>query len=398
MDPRRSRYEASSEQRSGPRHRKSRPWAAWLATACVLGTALTGLTFGIHRSMADSDSQNSSIAATDSQARAAQGSGQQGAQTRLISSNRPHGAAARPSPKDSKAAGHSSVPAGSATDPAQGGGGGGGGGGGNPGLPLINGAAPLLGTTVCSLGQLAQNTAEFGHLPVVHTYYTGLPPSNAWTTGLAGAAASQSVLIVSFNASTSSILSGSDDAVLSHFFDTAPRSYPIYYSYIHEPEHEVQHDGLNVADYKAAWAHVVELADNADNPELHSILILEAYDLIPASHRDWLSYLPGGGIISTLGWDAYPGRQLAPPAQFMAAAVAASESVHMPFGFTEFGWPEVSGRAAWLSEVGNYLMNTGALFGILFDSPNVQPSFLVSDPASIAVWRSFVQASVNADS
>jgi hypothetical protein len=395
MDPRRSRYEAPSVQRSGPRHRRSRPWAAWLATACVLGTAFTGLAFGIHRSMADSELQNNSIGATNSQVNAVQGSGQQGARTALISSNHSHGAVVHPSSKASKASDHPGVPASGSTDPSQSGGGGN---PGNPSQPLVSGAVPLLGTTVASKAQLAQNTAEFGHLPVVHTYYTGLPPANAWTTGLAGAAASQSVLIVSFNASPSSILSGSDDAVLSHFFDTAPRSYPIYYSYIHEPEHEVQHDGLNVADYKAAWAHVVALADAADNPELHSILILEAYDLIPASHRDWLDYLPGGGIISALGWDAYPGHQLEPPAQFMAAAVAASESVHMPFGFTEFGWPSVTGRAAWLSEVGNYLMSTGAMFGILFDSAEVQPSYLVSDSASIAVWRSFVQASVNADS
>jgi hypothetical protein len=251
--------------------------------------------------------------------------------------------------------------------------------------------------------QLAANTAEFGRMPIVRVFYPGLPAANAWTTGLAGA--NKSAVVVSFNAPPSAILSGSDDAALSQFFDSAPRGYPIYYSYIHEPEHAIADDGLNLTDYKAAWQHVVALADDAQNPDLHSILILEAYDLVPSAHRNWQNYMPGGGIISALGWDAYPASpaamvggsssSLTPASQFMAAAVAASDSAHMPFGFTEFGWPSTNGRAAWLSEVGNYLMSSGALFATLFDAPNVQPSFLVNDPSSISVWRSFVQASDN---
>jgi hypothetical protein len=255
---------------------------------------------------------------------------------------------------------------------------------------------PLLGSSVSSTAQLKQNTAEFGPMPIVRIYYRGLPPANAWTTGLP--AASKSAVVVSFNATPGAIMSGADDAALSHFFDTAPRGHPIYYSYVHEPEHEIVHGEFTAAAYRAAWPHVVALADRAHNPDLHSILILEEFDLRPAAHRDWKDYMPGGGIISTLGWDAYPGgHRPRPPADFMAPAVAASKSAGLPFGFAEFGLSVATGRAAWLSQVGSFLMNSGALFASLFDSANVHPSFKVTDPASISVWRGFVHASAVAN-
>jgi hypothetical protein len=260
------------------------------------------------------------------------------------------------------------------------------------GVSLASDEVPLIGSTVSSKAQLARNTAEFGHMPIIHVYYPGLPKANAWTTGLP--AANHSAVVVSFNASPSAILSGTDDGILSHFFDTAPRDYPIYYSYIHEPEHAVTHGGLNLTEYKEAWQHIVTLADRARNPQLHSTLILEAYDLRPGAHRNWKDYLPGGGIISTLGWDAYPGGgSHKPPSYFMAPAVAASKSVGLPFGFAEFGSPTAQGRAAWLTEVGDYVMKSGAVFATLFDSASVHPSFLVTDSASISAWRPFVRAS-----
>lgn len=61
-------------------------------------------------------------------------------------------------------------------------------------------------------------------MAIVRVYYPGLPSPNAWTTGLA--AANKSAVIVSFNAQPTTILSGQDDAALSHFFDTAPAGNP----------------------------------------------------------------------------------------------------------------------------------------------------------------------------
>ncbi len=257
---------------------------------------------------------------------------------------------------------------------------------------------PLMGSSVRDISDLAKTTSAFGRLAIVRVYYQGLPAANAWTTGLAGA--NKSAVIVSFKALPTAILSGSDDASLSHFFDTAPRGHPIYYSYYHEPEDNIRDGQFTAADYKAAWARVVALADAAHNPDLRSTLILMEYDLQKASGRNWKDYLPGGGIISTLGWDAYPtgsatntNPQIQAPAAFMAPAIAASKSVGLPYGFAEFGLSTASGRSAWLTGVGNYLMNSGALFATYFNGCAQYPTLQLTDPASIAVWKGFVARS-----
>ncbi len=261
-----------------------------------------------------------------------------------------------------------------------------------------NNNAPLLGSSVASMANLKSETAQFGHLGIVRTYYTGLPAANAWTTGLP--AANHSAVIVSFKANPSEILSGAADATLSHFFNTAPTGHPIYYVYYHEPEDNIAAGQFTAAAYKAAWARVVKLADAAHNPWLHSTLALMNWDLEKGSGRNWRDYLPGGGIISTLAWDAYPvgsavnrNPQPTPPADFMGPCIAASKSVGLPYGFAEFGLSTTTGRPAWMKQVGNYLMSSGALFGSLWNGDAEFPTLKLTDPASIAVWRSFVARS-----
>ena len=265
----------------------------------------------------------------------------------------------------------------------------------HPTLAGSNVTVPLLGSSVSNQANLDQETGEFGHMPIVRVYYPGLPGANAWTTGMA--AANGSAVVVSFKALPQTILSGADDTALEHFFNTAPRNRPIYYSYYHEPEDNIAAGQFTLADYKAAWARVVGLADAARNPELHSTLILMEWDLQAASGRDWKSYLPGGGIISTLGWDAYPAGSVGdkdprpiPPADFFGPAIAASNSVGLPFGFAEFGLATAAGRPAWLTEVGDYLMNSGAVFATLFNTSTTVPSMHLTDAASETVWRGFV--------
>ena len=256
---------------------------------------------------------------------------------------------------------------------------------------------PLFGASASSRGWLARSTAEFGHLPIIRTSYTGLPATNVWTTGASGF--NKSAVVVSFGARPSRVLSGADDAALSHFFNTAPTRHKIYYSYYREPEAHVLAHQFTAAQYKAAWAHIVKLANKAHNPDLKATLILRARDLKPHSGLNWKDYLPGGRIISTLAWDAYPAGtwsndhpQLTPPSQFMGPAVAASKSVGLPFGFAAFALGTANGRPRWLKEVANYLMSSGALFGLLFNSPRY-PTMELTDSASIAAWRSVVARS-----
>jgi hypothetical protein len=262
--------------------------------------------------------------------------------------------------------------------------------------------APLFGASV-NATDLAQETSEFGHMAIVRTYYPGLPSSNAWTTGRP--AANKSAVIVSFKAQPKAILSGQDDTALSHFFDTAPSGNPIYWSYYHEPEGNIADGEFTLPDYQAAWAHVVSLARAAHNPDLHSTLILGGYDFRPGAHRNWKDYLPGGDIISTLAWDAYPPGSAknqnpvaAPPDTFMAKEIAAAKSVGLPYGFAEFGLSTPVGRPAWLTDVGNYLLHSGALFATYFNGNAQYPTLKLTDSASVAVWRNFTAKSGSATS
>lgn len=274
-------------------------------------------------------------------------------------------------------------------------------GGGKPtrsALAANDATLPMLGSSVKDAADLAQDTSQFGRMPIVRVYYPGLPPSTAWTTGLAGA--NKSAVIVSFKALPTDILSGADDAALRHFFDTAPTGHPIYYTYYHEPEDNIAAGQFKLADYKAAWAHVVSLADAAHNSYLHSTLILMEWDLVKASGRDWKNYLPGGGIISVLGWDAYPvgsatnvHPQLTSAPDFMGPAIAASKSVGLPYGFAEFGLSTPAGRPGWLTSIGKYLMGSGALFGSLFNGNAQYPTLQLTDSGSISVWHGYVQDS-----
>jgi hypothetical protein len=266
-----------------------------------------------------------------------------------------------------------------------------------PKLETDTSASTLLGVNATSPSQLKTATAEFGHLPILRIYYTGMPDPHAWTTGVQ--ALNHSAVVLSFRSPPADVLSGADDAALTHFFDTAPTGHPIYYSYYHEPEPLIEDGAFTLTQYKAAWTHIVAVADKADNPYLKSTLILMSWDLNPASGINWKDYLPAGNVISTLAWDAYPvgtvhdsNPQATSPALFMGPAEAASRSVGLPFGFAEFALGTPNCRPQWLTEVANYLVRTGALFGTLFDSKGY-PWMELNDSASIQAWQTAVAAS-----
>jgi hypothetical protein len=271
----------------------------------------------------------------------------------------------------------------------------------SPALTADTSTDTLLGVNATSPSQLASATAEFGHLPILRVYYTGMPDPNAWTTGVQ--AINHSAVVLSFRSLPQTVLSGADDAALKHFFDTAPTGYPIYYSYYHEPEPLIEAGDFTVAQYKAAWTHIVAIADAAHNPDLKPTMILMSWDLDPASGVDWKNYLPAGNVISVLAWDAYPAGtvhdqdpQPTPPADFMGAAEAASRSVGLPYGFAEFALGTQTDRPQWLAQVAAYLRSSGALFGTLFNSTGY-PWMELNDQPSIGAWRKAIADSGSSD-
>ncbi len=260
----------------------------------------------------------------------------------------------------------------------------------------------LLGSSVSSSSDLAAKTTQFGQLPVVRVYFPGLPPADAWSTGLAGANAS--AVVVSFKVLPQYIISDSNDpahkaaiSAIANFFDTAPTGRPIYYVYWHEPEDNIAAKDFTLADYLTAWGDVVKLADDAHKTNLHSTLVLMGFDVLPDSGRNWKSYLPPGNIISTISWDAYPvnGEGIPSPESFMGADVAAAKAAGMPFGFSEFNTATVTGRPAWLTSVGTYIASSGAIYGTLYDASQNgglagSGTFVISDLPSENAWKGSV--------
>jgi hypothetical protein len=111
--------------------------------------------------------------------------------------------------------------------------------------------------------------------------------------------------------------------------------------------------------------------------------------------------LPDRGIITDIGWDAYPDGTVddqdprpIPPVQFMCPDILAAKSVGLPFGIAEFALGTATGRPQWLTEVASYLQGNGALFGILFDAAGF-PWMVLHDSASIQAWRTAVTRSAN---
>jgi hypothetical protein len=256
-----------------------------------------------------------------------------------------------------------------------------------------------LGANASGPSQLATATSEFGHMPVIRVYYTAVPSPSEWSSGVL--AINHSSVVLSFDPSPARILSGADDAALAHFFDAAPTGNAIYYSYYAEPESYIRKGQFTLAQYKAAWAHIVAIADAAHNPYLHSTLILQGQDGRAGDEYNFRDYLPAGGVISTIGWDAYPNGaveaqtpQQTAPADFMGPDVAAAKSVGLPFGFAEFALGTSAGQPQWLTDVANYLQSNGALFGTLFDATGF-PWMVLRDSASIQAWRAAVARSAS---
>jgi hypothetical protein len=269
--------------------------------------------------------------------------------------------------------------------------------GASPALAADTTTDTALGVNATSTSQLSGATAAFGHLSAIRVYYTGMPDPNAWTTGAPGV--NNSAVVLSFRVPPATILSGTDDKALAHFFDTAPTGHPIYWTYYHEPEPFITDGQFTLAQYKAAWTHIAAIADAAHNADLKATLILMSWDLDPRSGFHFQDFLPAGHVISVLAWDAYPAGtvhdedpQPTAPADFMGPAEAASRSVGLPFGFAEFALGTATDRPQWLAEVAAYLRSTGALFGTLFNSTGF-PWMELNDQPSISAWRKAVSGS-----
>jgi hypothetical protein len=240
---------------------------------------------------------------------------------------------------------------------------------------------------------LARETTAFGRPDVVRTYYQGMPAAWPGSAGVSGGP-----VVVSFKAQPKDVASGRLDGQFANWFNTAPKDRPIFWSYFHEPENDVESGSFTTADYRAAWVHLAGLADRANNPQLRSNLILMCWTLQSGSHRNWQDYFAGAGVIDTIGWDcynkSYSKGSYGDPASMLGKAVATSNGAGVNWAVAELGsklatGDNGTGRAAWLTAIGKYARSNGAAYITYFDS-TVGGDFRLLDSPSKNAWRQVI--------
>ena len=244
--------------------------------------------------------------------------------------------------------------------------------------PVIGGATleasaspsgPLFGAPASSAGQLAENSGKFGTLGIIRTPSFGLQAAKAWSTAPLGT--TKSAVIVSFAATPAAVLAGTDDTP-AQFFDAAPAGHRVYYAYYSEPETHVSRHLFTVSQYRRAWMHIAALARKAGQPRA---------DTDPDPERIRPQRPLGRELAELLAWpprrqDHRLGRLSDRHADGSRPAAHAAGDLHgagsssredrrLQFGFAGFALATAKGRPAWLKTVGDYLMSSGALFGVL---------------------------------
>ena len=266
-----------------------------------------------------------------------------------------------------------------------------------PGHPSTGGT--LFGTSLWTgdgsnaAQALARESSAFGRPDVVRTYYQGMPAAWPGSAGTSGGP-----VVVSFKAQPKDVVSGRLDGQFANWFNSAPKDRPIFWSYFHEPENDVESGSFTTADYRAAWVHLSGLADRANNPQLRSNLILMCWTLQSGSHRNWQDYFAGAGVIDTIGWDCYNKSfskgSYGDPASMLGKAVATSKGAGVNWAVAELGSKMAAGdsgtgRAAWLTAIGSYARSNGAAYITYFDS-TVGGDFRLLDSPSKNAWRQVI--------
>lgn len=258
------------------------------------------------------------------------------------------------------------------------------------------GAAPEGGQDLAGYSEaLALADATLGRLEVVRVFYKGMP--DPWP----GKAPGRDV-VVSFKIHPEEVLSGAVDESMRRWFRSAPRDLGVNWVYYHEPEDNIEDGDFAAADFRAAFAHLSDLAGEADNPRLRATLVLQSYTLKPVSGREWRDYYPGDDAVDVFAWDVYnrPSASVpyASPEQLLDGPRIVSESTGHPFAVAELGsvlaeGDDGRGRADWLRAMGAYFKEHQVDFVSYFDLDFAknQDDYRLRDDASLRAWRSLSQ-------
>ncbi|WP_299449829.1 carbohydrate binding domain-containing protein [uncultured Serinicoccus sp.] len=246
---------------------------------------------------------------------------------------------------------------------------------------------------------LADIDSSFGRVPVIRDFHTGMPP--AWNSPRSTLLRDREI-VISFKATPSAILSGRHDSYLRNWFATAPENQTIYWSYMHEPEVKVKNGLFTPSQYRAAWRHIGALADQSCKPNMHSTLILTSWTIDPRSGRDYRDYDAGKDVVEVIAFDPYnalhdPQARTYTSAEDLIGPLAETmEADGRPWGLAELGSRIVvgdngTGRAAWLDDVADVLIENDASFATYFQTTYKGVNFRLDDAPSRNTWRGLVQ-------
>lgn len=257
-----------------------------------------------------------------------------------------------------------------------------------------------LSTSSRSLQQAIDAEEDrFGPLPVVRIFDGSIPPDGAWSRR-GPVLGKNRILVTSFREHPRDILSGKFDAKIREHFRTAP-SNTILYSYMHEPDAEIQKKKSFTPDqFKQAFRRVVNIASSLCRTNLYPTLILTGWTANPSSGRHWRDFYPGDDYVSVTSWDPYNNANGAPssypePPQLFSHVVKAAKEIGKPWGIAETGSARTSsdsagnGRAAWLTKVGQYFTSQKAAYVTYFQSTRTA-DFELRDRPSINAWKEWV--------
>jgi hypothetical protein len=237
---------------------------------------------------------------------------------------------------------------------------------------------------------------RFGTLPVVRAFNPALPRPWSATDNVAGR-----TVVVSFKASPQRVTSGDLDKRLREWFTSAPDTGEIYWTYFHEPEDNIASGQFTAEEFREAWKHIHGIAEEVGKENQFATLILMGWTTNPSSKRDFNDYYPGDEYVDVLGWDSYNfghrQGQYVDPEDLFDRVISLSEELGKPWGIAETGslivdGDDGSGRAAWLSRVGAYLNDRGALWVTYFES-TVGADYRLHDEESRQAWSELVRAS-----
>lgn len=236
---------------------------------------------------------------------------------------------------------------------------------------------------------LARTDETIGPLDVVRVFYQGEP--DPWP----GKAPDRHV-VVSFKLEPRAVTAGLYDQAMTGWFAAAPRDQDVTWVYWHEPEDDIERGEFTAEEFRAAFAHLAGLADQAGNPRLRSALVLMSYTLRPPSGREWRDYYPGDDVVDVFAWDVYNRRTdgYSSPEELLDRPRQVAESVGKPFAVAELGSKLAQGddgqaRAQWLLDLGDYALAHGARFVCYFDFVwnDGADDYRLDDEPSAAAWR-----------